>query len=100
MSLQAISRGAGVSKDSAKWSEGVSDDEARELIKGYLASVSYSDAQVGRVLAALEASGQANNTIVILWGDHGWKLGEHDVWCKHSTSENDTNAPHAAGTCR
>jgi uncharacterized sulfatase len=77
-------RGAGVSKDAAKWNEGVTDDEARELIKGYLASVSYSDAQVGRILAELEASGQADNTIVILWGDHGYHLTEHGLWRKNT----------------
>ncbi len=77
-------RGAGVSKDAAQWNEGVTDDMARELIKGYLASVSYADAQVGRVLAALEASGQADNTIVILWGDHGYHLTEHGLWRKNT----------------
>jgi arylsulfatase A-like enzyme len=51
------------------------------------------DAQVGRVLDALDSSGQRDNTIIVLWGDHGWKLGEHDRWCKHSNAENDTNAP-------
>lgn len=76
--------GSGVSKDAAQWNEGVGDDEARELVKGYLASVSYSDAQVGRVLAALEESGQAENTIVILWGDHGYHLTEHGLWRKNT----------------
>ena len=76
--------GSGVSKDSAKWNEGVTDDEARELIKGYLASVSYSDAQVGRILTALQKSGQADNTIVILWGDHGYHLTEHGLWRKNT----------------
>ncbi len=76
--------GSGVSKDAAKWNEGVSDDEARELIKGYLASVSYSDAQVGRILSALQQSGQADNTIIILWGDHGYHLTEHGLWRKNT----------------
>ncbi|NJM56095.1 MAG: sulfatase-like hydrolase/transferase [Verrucomicrobiae bacterium] len=62
----------------------MTDDEARELIKGYLASVSYSDAQVGRILAALEKSGEADNTIVILWGDHGYHLTEHGLWRKNT----------------
>ncbi len=82
--ILAEDRGAGVSKDAAKWNEGVSDDEARNLIKGYLASVSYADAQVGRVLAALEASGEADNTIVVLWGDHGYHLTEHGLWRKNT----------------
>lgn len=69
------------------------DDYARRLKHGYYAAVSYMDAQVGRVLDALDASGQRDNTIIVLWGDHGWKLGEHDRWCKHSNAENDTNAP-------
>ena len=68
-------------------------DLARQLLHGYYAAISYTDAQVGKVLDEIERLGLAKNTIVILWGDHGWKLGEHDAWCKHSTSENDTNAP-------
>ncbi len=66
---------------------------ARQLKHGYYAAISYMDAQVGMVLAELDRLGLRDNTIVILWGDHGWKLGEHDAWCKHSNSENDTNAP-------
>jgi arylsulfatase A-like enzyme len=45
---------------------------------------------VGRLLDELERLGLRKNTIIVLWGDHGWKLGEHDAWCKHSTVENDT----------
>jgi arylsulfatase A-like enzyme len=66
---------------------------ARQLKHGYYASVSYTDAQVGKVLDELDRLGLRDNTIVILWGDHGWKLGEHDAWCKHTNTENDTNAP-------
>jgi len=69
------------------------DDLARRLKHGYYAAVSYMDAQVGRVLDELERLGLRDNTIIILWGDHGWKLGEHDAWCKHSNVENDTWAP-------
>ncbi|MEM7786483.1 MAG: sulfatase [Bacteroidota bacterium] len=57
----------------------------RRLRRGYRASVRYVDAQVGRVLAALEASGQADDTVVVLWGDHGFLLGEHGLWAKHVT---------------
>ena len=69
----------------------IPDDLARQLKHGYYASISYMDAQVGKVLDELERLDLRKNTIVILWGDHGWKLGEHDAWCKHSNSENDTN---------
>jgi iduronate 2-sulfatase len=71
----------------------VPPDLARQLKHGYYAAVSYMDAQVGKVLDELDRLGLRNNTIVILWGDHGWKLGEHDAWCKHSNVENDVNAP-------
>ncbi len=69
------------------------DEYARQLKHGYYAAVSYMDAQLGRVLAELDRSGMRDNTIIILWGDHGWKLGEHDAWAKHSNVENDTHAP-------
>jgi len=66
---------------------------ADRLKLGYYAAVSFMDAQLGRVMSALEQSGQLDNTVIVLIGDHGWKLGEHDRWCKHSNTENDTNAP-------
>lgn len=69
------------------------DDYARKLKHGYFAAVSFMDAQVGRVLAELDRLKLRDNTIVILWGDHGWKLGEHDAWAKHSNVENDTRVP-------
>jgi arylsulfatase A-like enzyme len=67
------------------------DDLARQLKHGYYAAISYMDAQVGKLLDELDRLDLRKNTIVILWGDHGWKLGEHDAWCKHSNCENDTN---------
>ena len=70
-----------------------SDELARKLKHAYFAGVSYTDAQVGRVLAELDRLGLRQNTIVILWGDHGWKLGEHGAWGKHTNVENDVNAP-------
>lgn len=66
---------------------------ARRLVHGYCACVSYMDAQLGRVLAALSRCGLRENTVVMLWGDHGWKLGEHNSWCKHTNFEIDTRAP-------
>ena len=67
--------------------------QARLLKHGYLASVSYIDAQVGRLLKSLKQSRLEENTIVILWGDHGWKLGEHNSWCKMTNYEIDTRVP-------
>ena len=76
------------------------EDLTRTLIHGYYAAASYMDAQLGRVLAALESSGQAQNTIVVLWGDHGWHLGDHGMWCKHTNYQQATRIPgprHAPG---
>jgi arylsulfatase A-like enzyme len=61
----------------------VPDDMARSLVHGYYAATSYTDAQVGLVLDELERLGLRENTVVVLWGDHGWQLGEHSLWCKH-----------------
>ncbi|MFO7869829.1 MAG: sulfatase [Kiritimatiellia bacterium] len=66
---------------------------ARQLIHGYSACVSYIDKLFGDVMAALERLDLSENTIVIVWGDHGWKLGEHACWCKHTNFEIDTRAP-------
>jgi arylsulfatase A-like enzyme len=71
----------------------VSDDQAKHLIHAYCACVSYVDAQVGRVLAELERLGLSENTVVVLWGDHGWKLGEHGLWAKHTNFELDARVP-------
>jgi arylsulfatase A-like enzyme len=62
----------------------VDDELARKLRHGYYASVSYADAQVGRVLDALRDLELADSTIVVLIGDHGWSLGDHGLWAKHS----------------
>ncbi len=65
----------------------VSDEQALQLIHGYYACTSYTDAQVGRVIAELERLGLRERTIIIVWGDHGWQLGEHGLWCKHTNFE-------------
>jgi arylsulfatase A-like enzyme len=70
-----------------------SDDLARELIHGYYACVSYTDAMIGRLLDELDRLKLREKTVVILWGDHGWKLGEHAGWCKHTNFELDTHVP-------
>jgi arylsulfatase A-like enzyme len=71
----------------------VSEELARRLVHAYRAATSFTDANVGRVVAELDRLGLRENTIIVLWGDHGWKLGEHASWCKHTNMENDTNAP-------
>jgi iduronate 2-sulfatase len=71
----------------------VSDEMARELIHGYDACVSYTDAQIGKVLDELRRLGLENSTIVILWGDHGWNLREHGLWCKHCNYETSLHTP-------
>lgn len=71
----------------------IPDDLAWQLKHGYYACISYMDAQVGKLLDELDRLDLRKNTIIVLWGDHGWKLGEHDAWCKHSNVENDVNAP-------
>ncbi len=70
----------------------VSDDLARQLIHGYYAATSYTDAQIGRVITELDRLGLRDKTIIILWGDHGWQLGEHGMWCKHTCFETSTRA--------
>ena len=70
-----------------------SDEFHRIMRHGYLACTSYSDKLTGDVLAELERLGLADNTIVVLWGDHGWHLGEHDFWGKHNTMHLATRVP-------
>ena len=71
----------------------VSAGMANKLIHGYYACVSYTDAQIGKILNELEALGLAENTIVVLWGDHGWNLGDHMMWCKHCNFESSLHVP-------
>lgn len=70
-------------------------DEAkqRELIHGYMAAVSYIDAQLGKLLDELDRLGITENTVIALWGDHGFHLGDHTEWCKHSNFEQATRIP-------
>ena len=71
----------------------ISEELGRRLRHGYYAAASYMDAQVGLVLDALEKEGLASNTVIVLWGDHGWQLGEHGLWHKHTNFELATRAP-------
>ncbi len=79
------------------------EEMARTLVHGYYAATSYTDAQIGRVLAELDRLGLAESTIVVAWGDHGWQLGEHGLWCKHCNFRAALNAPliiRAPDACR
>lgn len=66
---------------------------ALELRKYYAACVSYADAQVGRILNKLKETGADKNTVVVLWGDHGWNLGEHAIWGKHNLFDTALRSP-------
>ncbi|MCK5907582.1 MAG: sulfatase [Flavobacteriales bacterium] len=68
-------------------------EKQKELIHGYHACVSYVDAQVGRVIDHLKELGLEKNTLIVLWGDHGWHLGDHGLWTKHSNFEQATRVP-------
>ena len=69
------------------------DELKRNLIHGYYASVSYMDAQLGKVMQELTRLGIEDNTIIVLWGDHGWHLGDHGSWTKHTNYEQATRIP-------
>lgn len=68
------------------------EETARQLIRGYRAATSYTDAQIGRVLDELDRLGLRERTLIVLWGDHGWHLGEHGLWCKHTNFEEATRS--------
>jgi len=69
------------------------EETARLLKHGYYASVSFVDACFGRLMNGLRALGLDENTVVVVWGDHGWKLGEHASWCKQTNYNIDTRVP-------
>lgn len=69
------------------------DDDVRHLRRAYYSALSWTDSLIGTVLQELTALGFENDTIVSLWGDHGWQLGEHGEWCKHTNFELATHAP-------
>jgi len=68
-------------------------EKQKELVHGYMACVSYVDAQLGKLLDAYFKLGLDKNTIIVLWGDHGFHLGDHTIWCKHSNFEQATRVP-------
>lgn len=76
-----------------KEQEGMSDDLRREAIQAYSASISFMDSQVGRVLAALEEHGHADDTVVVMTSDHGYHMYDHGLWQKMSVFENSAHVP-------
>ena len=90
----ALKRGGEIAAFKPVPSNGEIDEElTRKLIHGYYASTSYVDAQVGKVTRALEELGLAKDTIVVLWGDHGWHLGDLSIWTKHTNFEQANRIP-------
>jgi len=77
----------------ADYTAPIPEETQKKLRHGYYAATSFVDAQIGKVLTALDELGLSENTIVILWGDHGYHLGEHGTWCKHSNFEEAVHAP-------
>jgi iduronate 2-sulfatase len=71
----------------------ITDSQKRELLQGYYAAISYTDAQIGKVLAELDRLGLTRNTIIVLWSDHGFHLGEKGLWTKTTNYELDTRVP-------
>lgn len=71
----------------------VPDEQAWKLRHGYLAAISFVDSLVGELVAGLEANGLADNTIIVLWSDHGWKFGDQGGWAKHSNVDLDIRIP-------
>jgi arylsulfatase A-like enzyme len=71
----------------------IPEEKQRELIHGYYACVSFIDSLIGRLLENLERLELAENTIVVIWGDHGFHLGDHDEWGKHTNMEQATRSP-------
>ncbi len=68
-------------------------EKTRLLIHGYYAATSFIDAQLGKVIAAVDELKLNDSTIIVLWGDHGWHLGDHGMWCKHTNYEQAARIP-------
>jgi iduronate 2-sulfatase len=77
---------------SAKETDHLPVDKQKELIHGYYAAMSYTDAQIMKLIKELDRLGIRDNTIIVLWGDHGWHLGDHGLWNKHTNFEEATHA--------
>jgi len=71
----------------------IPESKQRQLIHGYYACVSFVDQLIGNLINELDRMGLRENTVIVLWGDHGWHLGDHSMWCKHTNYEQATRAP-------
>ncbi len=87
------------------WNAGASQEECEDAIRAYYASITFVDAQIGKLLDALEELDLIDNTIIVFWSDHGYMLGEHGLWQKQNLFENTAKQPlliyapdHSAGT--
>jgi iduronate 2-sulfatase len=78
-----------------RWGRNPNEDAEFAVLvrKHYAACVTYADAMMGRILDRLDELKQRDNTIIVLWGDHGWHLGEHAVWGKHTLFEESLRSP-------
>lgn len=72
----------------------IAKDKLKQMVRAYMAAVSYADAQVGRIMKALDNSSHRDNTIVVLWGDHGYHLGEKHIAAKRALWEESTRTPY------
>ncbi|MHB1021120.1 MAG: sulfatase [Acidobacteriaceae bacterium] len=72
---------------------GMNELDRRKAIQGYYAATSFMDAQIGKVLTALETLGLSDNTIIVLWADHGWQMGQHGQWMKQTLFEHAARVP-------
>ncbi len=85
--------GKKMAKPSGDHAAVVKGDQWKKAVQGYLASIAFADAQIGRVLDALDKSEHKDNTIIVLWTDHGWHLGEKQHWRKFALWERATKTP-------
>jgi iduronate 2-sulfatase len=92
---QTTWHGSGEFRQYNLWGKDPNSDRefADEVRRHYAACVSYADAQVGKILDKLKESGRDDDTIIVLWGDHGWNLGEHAIWGKHNLFEEALRSP-------
>jgi arylsulfatase A-like enzyme len=79
--------------DTLKRGGTLTEEQQLQLIHGYKAAVTYIDAQIGKILDNLEKLGLEDNTLIVLWGDHGFHLGDHNMWGKSTNFEQATRSP-------